>query len=116
MKAQNDVLVRVPYGIGAAVTGRLPMGLLAGVPAREVIQRVIATPQDTDPARRTARVLADVLRTGRRIDVEVSASADDSAIGEPIRLEDVALPRKSTGSYPASDTLTIRVSEEYRGG
>ena len=117
MIAEGDVEVSVCYGLGASCVGRFPHRLVGGLPAREVVQKVLESPQPTESAARTARVLSRVVRSGRPIDVELSNAPEDGTNpGRPIALDDVVVPESRNDSAPQSDKVTVFLSEAYRGG
>jgi len=117
MIAEGDVEVSVCYGLGASCLGRFPRRLVGGLPAREVVQKVLESPQPTESAARTVRVLSKVVRSGRPIDVELSSGPDDgTSPGKPIALDDVVVPERRDDIAPQSDKVTVLLSEAYRGG
>lgn len=118
MIAERDVEVRVCYGLGASCLGRFPRRVIGGLPTHEVIQRVIDSPQPTESAARTARVLTKVVGSGRPVDVEVHTGPNDvTRPGKPIALDDVVIPERSVGDgAPQPDSVTVLMSEAYRGG
>jgi len=117
----RKVRLEVGYGLGGAATGEFPRHQVAGMPARDVIQRVLEMPQQPGPASRTAKVLADALRTMRQIDAELVNASSGKAQGEPIGLDDVVITcdddQKQEGSVgQETEEVSIRCSESYRGG
>ena len=118
MLTEQDVEVRVRYGLGASCVGRFAPGSIGGLSAREVVHRVTDSRQPTESAARTARVLAKVLRSGRPIDVELSNGTDDvTSPGKPIVLDDVIVPERPAGDGARQpDSVTVHMSEAYRGG
>lgn len=118
MLTQQDVEVRVHYGLGESCVGRFGHQDIGGLPVRDVIDRVTNSPQPTETAVQTAKVVAKVLRSGRPIDVELSNGADDgTSRGKPIVLDDVVLPERPAGdSVRQPGSVTVRMSEAYKGG
>ncbi|MBI4718248.1 MAG: hypothetical protein HY763_10615 [Planctomycetes bacterium] len=118
MIAEADLEVSVCYGLGASCVARFSRSIVVGLPARDLVQMVLDTPQSTEPAARTARVLGDVVRSARAIDVEVAAGATEMAgPGRPITFDDIVLPgAPPRDAAPLPDKLTVLVSEAYRGG
>lgn len=117
-KHPTDVRVITEYGLGAECVGRLRLDKIDGLPVRGLIERVIAQPQRTDPARRTARVLQRALAESRTIDVEVSpGDTDATGPGESVALEDVVVTGgRLLGKRDIPQTIRIAASEVYRGG
>jgi hypothetical protein len=103
----------VQYGIGAVCEATLeePQGLTA----RELIREVIGRPQKSEPAQRAARVLAEVIDSGRTLDVEVTKKQNShERLAEPAEPNDVVI--KSRDESIETDKLTLRASEPYVGG
>jgi hypothetical protein len=119
---KKNVSLDVQYGIGGSAVGVLPRDQIAGKSTRQVIESVIALPQEPGSASRTAKVLADALQTMRQIDAELVNASAGKAVGEPIRLDQIVIPsdddQKQDESVVGSecDDITIRVSESYQGG
>jgi hypothetical protein len=118
----RKVRLDIGYGLGGAATGEFPRHQVAGKSAREVIQSVVELPQQPGPASRTAKVLADAIRTMRQIDAELINVASGKAHGEPIGLDDVVITCDDDQKQDESTTgqeceeIKIRCSESYRGG
>jgi hypothetical protein len=113
--------VIVTYGIGASCRARFDREKIAGKSAREIIEQVIYCPRPPGPEARTAKVLTEVLGEGRELDVEVvDGPSDGAAVGRPITLDHVVIPRGdgTSGTHHQSQctTLTLQVSENFRGG
>jgi hypothetical protein len=109
----------VTYGIGASCRARFDMVKLEGKSAREIIEEVVHCPRPPGDEARTAKVLAEVLREGRPLDVElVNGPSDGGADGRPITLDHVLVPRGDTTSRTLHDRecTTLQVSESFRGG
>jgi hypothetical protein len=106
------------YGLGASFRARFDRVKIEGWTARQIMQDAIDRPRPPGPADRTAKVLADVLRENRQVDVElVDGPTDGMTVGRPITLEHVVFPRgDTTDRTQQSDSITIVVSESYRGG
>jgi hypothetical protein len=119
---KKEIDVRVTYGLGGSVFGQFPRHRVAGMSARELIQLVIDGPQPPGSAARTAKVLADVLRTQRMIDAELTRAAGGQADGDPISLDQVVVKEEDVEEQRESpviqdtEEVTIRLSEAYRGG
>ena len=120
--AKKKIDVRVTYGLGGSVFGQFPSNTVAGISARNLIKLVIDGPQPPGSATRTAKVLADVLRTERAIDAELTRASSGEADGEPISLDQVVVAeedgeeQRESPVIQKSDEITIRLSEAYRGG
>ena len=112
----------ITYGMGGTAYGELPRDQIEGKSARELIQSVVALPQRTDSASRTANVLADAMQTLKQIDAELIRSTGDKALGEPIDLDGVVIAREGDDAQkegivgPECDEVSIRLSESYCGG
>ena len=110
----------VAYGIGASCRARFDLEKIEGKSAREIIVAVIYYPHPPGPEARTAKVLTEVLREGRELDVEVvDGPSDGAAVGRPITLEHVLVPQgdaTSRTSQSQSTTLSVQVSENFKGG
>lgn len=112
----EHVHARVVYGMGAPCDAVLPRQKVESSSVRELIDEIVSSRQPSEPARRTASVLAEAMRSGRVLNVEVVRGADgDRAIGQPVSLHDVVLPK---GQSPANipEEVTIRASEPWVGG
>ena len=118
MIAEKNVDITVAYGLGANCEGSVARESLRGIPVRNLIQLVASMPQPNPQSKRTAAVLRDVLRTGRRLDVEVSHNPEDElAVGTPVKLDDVLLRQRANGSDAEEpEDISLKVSEPYRGG
>lgn len=113
---KNKIDAEVQYGMGAACSATLLESEVFNVPARNVIMAVANSPQPTEPARRTARVVVEAIRSGRTMDVEVYDGTKSSNVeGRPIELGDVVISDKDEQKLK-TDNLTLRVSEPYVGG
>jgi hypothetical protein len=112
----------VCYGIGGTCSSRFGRHEIEGLSARELIGRVVDSPQPSGPAARTAAVLRDALRCAREIDVELARAANSCGEreGAPITMQDVVIPKESgapeTQTNANDETVTLLVSESYRGG
>lgn len=105
----------VEYGMSARCCATLEPETASGQTARQLISRVSSTEQETKPARRAARVIRDVILSGRRVDVSVvKGSKEKLEAGKPVGLDQVIL--KSNGGQIETDQLTLRVREPYVGG
>jgi hypothetical protein len=102
--------------------GRFPRDEIAGLSARDLIDRVISGPQEPGSATRTAKVLADVLATQRAIDAELTQASSGEADGEPITLDQVIVTgdageeQRENPVVEETGEMTIRLSESYVGG
>jgi hypothetical protein len=116
--APGLIEVHVVYGIGASFQARFDIEKIVGWSARKIIQDAIDRPRPPGSADRTAKVLDDALREGRELDVElVEGPSDSKAGGKPITMEHVVVPQgDATARTLQSDTVTIQVSESYKGG
>lgn len=116
MVAEELVETEITYGMGATCRAILPKRRVEGVSARDLISTVIDAPQSSDPARRAARVLKEVVGSGRSVDVEVSRSFNgERTENQPVLLDDVVL-RTDKGVTPVTEKIAIQVSEPYVGG
>lgn len=112
-KRQFDLSIE--YGMSAPCCATLEPETLAGQTARELISRVSNTDQETEPAKRAARVLRDVIRSRRLVDVEVVKNPKEKVEpGKPVGLDEVIL--KPNNGQPKTDQLILRVQEPYVGG
>jgi hypothetical protein len=113
---EKEVNTEVQYGMGAACSATLLESEVYNVPARNVIMTVASSPQSTEPAQRTARVVVEAIQSGRTIDVEVFDRTKSSNVeGRPIELDDVVISDKDEQKLKP-DNLTLHVSEPYVGG
>jgi hypothetical protein len=113
---KNQIDTEVQYGMGAACSATLLENEVFNVPARNVIMTVANSPQSTEPARRTARVVVEAIRSGRTMDVEVyDGTKTRNAEGRPIELNDLVITDKDE-QIPKTSNLTLHVSEPYVGG
>lgn len=112
----QQVHARVIYGMGAPCDALLPREEVESSPVSEVVNRVISSPQPSEPARRAASVLAEAIRNRRVLNVEVVRGTNgDAAVGQPVSLHDVMPPkRQDPTSIP--EEVTVRVSEPWVGG
>lgn len=111
--------VSITYGIGAQCGARFPDVEIAGLRARDLIGRVVATPQPPGPASRTAAVLAGALRAGRRIDIVLASNSakDQPYGGVPISPDHVVVSAASGKTSATSQkSISLMVSEAYVGG
>ncbi len=121
-RKQRRIHARIHYGIGSYCSSSFERHALEGISARELINRVINSPQPHPSAQRTASVLRDALRCQREIDVELSRAASwrEALEGTPIALSDVVVEksRADAKSEKSADdeTINLAVSEQYRGG
>jgi hypothetical protein len=115
---EKQIDTEVQYGMGAACSATLLESEVFNAPARKVIMAVVNSPQSTEPARRTARVVAEAICSGRTMDVEVYNETKSNNIeGRPIELGDVVISDKDKNEQnPKTNNLTLRVSEPYVGG
>jgi hypothetical protein len=115
---KKQIDTEVQYGMGAACSATLLESEVFNVPARKVIMAVVNSPQSTEPARRTARVVAEAICSGRTMDVEIYNGIKSSNIeGRPIELGDVVISDKDKNEQnPKTNNLTLRISEPYIGG
>jgi hypothetical protein len=121
-KTRSHVNAIIGYGIGGTCSGRFPREAVEGLSAQELIRRVVNTVQPPGSAARTAAVLDAALRCRRQIDLELARAAHGSDVREglPIMLHDVVIPKASgapeTQANANDETVTLMVSENYRGG
>jgi len=105
----------VEYGMSTRCCAILEPETLAGETVRQLISRVSNTDQETEPARRAVRVLRDVIRSRRLVDVEVvNGPKNKFEPGKPVGLDEVIL--KPNNGQIKTDQLTLRVIEPYVGG
>jgi len=118
----RKVRVGVGYGMGGSAFGEFSRDEIAGKSVAEVIQGVVDRPQVPGSAARTAKVLADALRTTREIDAELTRASSGRAEGRPVGLDQVVIGHEDGGERDESvviqetEEITIRLSESYRGG
>jgi hypothetical protein len=113
---KNQIDTEVEYGMGAACTATLLEAEVFNLPARNVIMAVANSPQSTEPARRTARVVVEAIQSGRTLDVEVQDGTKTGNIeGRQIELDDVVISEKDEQKLKTNN-LTLHVSEPYVGG
>jgi hypothetical protein len=121
-RSRPKVKFDITYGMGGSAYGELPRQQLEGKSARELIQSVVALPQRTESASRTANVVADAMQTLKQIDAELVRATDNKALGAPIDLDGVVIAREGDDARkegvvgPECDEVTIRLSESYCGG
>ena len=72
---EEQVDTKLHYGMGAVCEASLPESKVRNMTARNVIMAVTNSPQSSEPARRTARVVTEAIRSGRDMDVEVYEGA-----------------------------------------
>ena len=114
--AQRDVVTQIQYGMGATCQATLPESQVSGRSVRELIRTVATIDQPNEPARRTARVLSDVITSGRSVDVEFSEGArDQKSRKEQFELDEIVFVDQEQQAE-ATKTLNIHVSEAYIGG
>ncbi len=114
---EEQVDTKLHYGMGAVCEASLPESKVRNMTARNVIMAVTNSPQSSEPARRTARVVTEAIRSGRDMDVEVYEGAkSDEVSGRPVELGDVVIPDRNGEKTLETDRLTLQVSEPYVGG
>ena len=115
MELKEKVRTRADYGLGGRCTADLPRGRVEGRTVRELLSTIVDTPQSSDPSRKTAQALKELLGSSRTFDLEVVCGPHDiTSPGEPAELDDPVPPIDRSGDR--TDTLSIRVSETYVGG
>jgi hypothetical protein len=120
--AARKVRVGVGYGMGGSASAEFRREEIAGKSAREVITQVLGRPQPSESATRTAKVLAEAMKTTRAIDAELIRASRDKADGKPISLDEVVVDHEEAEGQDESvvmqeiEEVTLRVSESYRGG
>jgi hypothetical protein len=118
----RKVRVGVGYGMGGSAFAEFRREEIAGKSALDVITRVLGRPQPSESATRTAKVLAEALKTTRAIDAELIRASRDKADGKPISLDQVVVDHEEAEGEDESvvmqeiEEVTLRVSESYRGG
>jgi hypothetical protein len=119
----REVELEVTYGVGGTCASRFSRESVLGLTARQLIARVAHSPQPEGPAARTAAVLAEAIKTSRKIDAELAkARRGRTSSAVPIALDDVVVPVRADGESNDSqeqvteETLSILVSESYQGG
>jgi len=117
-RSSRQVRVGVDYGMGGSLSALFERDVLEGMPAIEVLRRVLDAPQPPGSESRTARVVAEALRTLREIDVELVKASGSKAEGEPIGLDQVILAREEDENTVGrkQEEIRIRLSESYCGG
>ncbi len=123
MSMENEIVLNVMYGLGATATTLVSRQVLAGCTVREAIEIALKAPQAPgSPEQRAALVIAEALRSGRPLDVEVGYGPSEG-VGKPVALDDVVDRVLSGGdrSDHTEDTtleeeLTVSLTEPYRGG
>ncbi len=112
----TQVDVRFAYGVGESCGASFPRRAVKGLTARQLLARVIESPQPPGPAARTAVVLASVLQSHRTVDAELINGAPQGP-GHPIALDDVIIRgRSKENGQREQETYTIMISESYEGG
>ena len=122
-RSSRKVKVAVDYGMGGSLSALFARDALEGESALEVLKRVLDTPQAPGSASRTARVVAEALKTLREIDLELVKASGGKAEGEPIGFDHVVVAREEEGKEQdenavglQQEEIRIRLSESYRGG
>lgn len=118
MKTRHTVKTTAVYGLTeVGPVAVLDAEEVVGATAREMVMRVAQTPQTSDPARRTARILRDAV-AHRALDYEVvrGDGAEASQVGEPIGPDEVVVPVARDLEAPRTRHLTLRASEHFVGG
>jgi hypothetical protein len=109
--------VSVVYGLGSVCKARFDLEKIIEWSARKVILDVVGRPRPAGPEARTAKVIAEALRQRREIDLEmVVGPCDEKTAGTPMALEDPVIPEGTTARTCSSNSITLRLSEPYRGG
>jgi hypothetical protein len=107
--------VDVVYGMGHSCSATLSESEVFNMPVRKVIMSVANSPQSNEPARRTARVVAEAISSNRTLDVEVySGPKSNNIAGKPIELGEVVNDKDE--QILKTKKLTLCVSEPFIGG
>ena len=107
----------VVYGMAPPCLAELPGTAIQDRPTRDVILEVAEYPQTTVPRQRAARIVREVVSSGRPLDIEVSrgGTAEDTAPGKPVKADEILVPgRENSDAIPQN--LTVRMSEPLVGG
>jgi len=109
--------LQVGYGIGASCQAVLKSSEVEGQPTRHLIDRVARSAQSTEPARRTARVLREVLASDRVVNIELSAGpGSNQSTGNAIDIDEVVVPPNGESETVERQRVTLHLSEDYKGG
>jgi hypothetical protein len=115
MAIEKEYKLNLQYGMGGACVATLPETEVEGSTARDLINSIVKIPQPNKPAQRTARVLVEVIASGRSVDVELSDGKSETVEpGKPIELDDVVVQNNMHDTKPKE--ITFKVSEPYVGG
>ncbi len=114
---EKQIDTELRYGMGAVCKASLPESKIRNVTARNVIMAITSSPQSSETARRTARVVTEAIRRGRSMDVEVYEGAEsDEVTGRPVELGDVVIPDRNGEQDTETERLALQVTEPYVGG
>ena len=109
--------VKVRYGMGAEVRARLQAAKVAGRSCRELIGELARHPQPTEPGRRAARVLEEVMASDRQLDVELCRGSNGQrGPGQPVELDQVVVRQGEQQGSDQVESFSLQVSESYVGG
>ena len=110
-------VVKGEYGMGGAAVATLSESEVRGKSAGELLSVIAARPQAEEVARRTAWTLKEVLNAGRVLDVEVTrGKCTENVQRRPVELGDVVVADIGTEPSEEEQSLTLHVSEDYKGG
>ena len=123
MSMDHEIVLSVTYGIGATARTFVPRHALDGCTVKEAIETAVKAPQAPgSPEERTILMIAEALRKGRQLDIEVS-SGSSGGVGIPVALEEPFDARL----HPAGQSdnaertameqeINYSLTEPFRGG
>jgi hypothetical protein len=123
MDKDREMTLSIRYGLVPVLRTILPWRALVACTVREAIEAAIKAPQAPgSPEERTAAIVAEALRTGRQLDIELSAGSGGGR-GTPVALDDafdltLAGVSRSDGTERTAmeQEVTVSLSEPWRGG
>jgi hypothetical protein len=112
------VELRVNYGLGGSFEARFDRIKIHDWNLAKLLKDAVDRPRPPGESQRTAKVVGDLLREHREVDIELIAGASDrTAAGRPVTLGHVPVPSEDTTDRQAQgQVLTVQISESYKGG
>lgn len=111
--------IRVNYGLGGSFTTRFDAQKIVDWNLAKILRDAVDRPRPPGSGEQsTAKVIGDLLKERREVDVElIEGSSDGTVVGRPITLGHVVIPSGETTSRKSqNDSITVQISESYRGG
>jgi len=114
---RKELEVSVKYGIvGAGCNARMTRVEAAGMTARQLVEHVLRQQPSNGANHWIGRVLDEVIRSDREIDVELSHGPGSGLAGDPIGLQEMVVIPSLEKQTAHPSKLTVSLSESYRGG